>query len=308
MFNDFGGTSMEDMPEDDIGGPVSIEQAQVAQKALDARFGKNVAKPVFQENCPKCGGDGRYHAPSSLGHQICTKCDGKGKVFYKKPKAERLIAKEKAAARKVKKANDDLAAFESQYPTLALWWTGSDFGFAVSMREAVRKYGKLTPGQLAASIRCVEKFEAAKAARAVAQAAVVAHVATLPVLDISHITSAFERARDAGIKRPKLRLFSGIGSYEFSRAPDTGRNPGAVYVNDDRGAYLGMVTQGKFRKSRDCDAGNEQEVMKVCTDPAQAAIAYGKKFGCCSVCNRELSDPVSVERGIGPICADRFFG
>jgi Family of unknown function (DUF6011) len=26
----------------------------------------------------------------------------------------------------------------------------------------------------------------------------------------------------------------------------------------------------------------------------------------CAVCNRELSDPVSVEAGIGPICAERF--
>lgn len=308
MFNDFGGTSIEDMPDDDLGAQVSIPEAAMAQRAMDDRFNKNSPAKVFKESCPKCGGDGRYHAPSSLGHQICTKCKGTGFFLYKKPKAEREATKVKAAERKVKKADADLAKFEAQYPALAVWWTGSDFAFAQSMREAVRKYGSLTPGQLAASIRCVEKFEAAKIARATAQAAVVAHVATLPVLDISHITSAFERARSAGIKRPKLRLFSGIGSYEFSRAPDTGRNPGAVYVNDDRGAYLGMVTQGKFRKSRDCDGGNEQEVMKVCTDPAQAAIAYGKKFGCCSVCNRELSDPVSIERGIGPICADRFFG
>jgi hypothetical protein len=35
-------------------------------------------------------------------------------------------------------------------------------------------------------------------------------------------------------------------------------------------------------------------------------VAYGKKFGRCAVCMRELSDPESIERGIGPVCAERM--
>lgn len=34
----------------------------------------------------------------------------------------------------------------------------------------------------------------------------------------------------------------------------------------------------------------------------------GKRTGTCSICNRALTDPLSVERGIGPICHQRLTG
>lgn len=37
-------------------------------------------------------------------------------------------------------------------------------------------------------------------------------------------------------------------------------------------------------------------------DPLKAAGQYGIKSGSCGCCNRELTDPVSIARGIGPIC------
>lgn len=38
----------------------------------------------------------------------------------------------------------------------------------------------------------------------------------------------------------------------------------------------------------------------------QMAQRLGKKTGRCQICHRKLSDPVSVERGIGPICEGRM--
>lgn len=38
----------------------------------------------------------------------------------------------------------------------------------------------------------------------------------------------------------------------------------------------------------------------------EEASAYGRKFGRCIVCQAELTDPKSVEAGIGPICAQKF--
>lgn len=35
----------------------------------------------------------------------------------------------------------------------------------------------------------------------------------------------------------------------------------------------------------------------------EQAEAFGLQFGVCVVCGAELSDPVSVARGIGPVCA-----
>lgn len=40
-------------------------------------------------------------------------------------------------------------------------------------------------------------------------------------------------------------------------------------------------------------------------DAAQAA-EFGKMFGACFVCGRTLTDPKSVEAGIGPVCAGKF--
>ncbi|MDJ0905396.1 MAG: DUF6011 domain-containing protein [Woeseiaceae bacterium] len=41
-------------------------------------------------------------------------------------------------------------------------------------------------------------------------------------------------------------------------------------------------------------------------DPLAAAQAHGRLSGRCSCCSRELTDPVSVERGIGPVCLEKM--
>jgi hypothetical protein len=43
-------------------------------------------------------------------------------------------------------------------------------------------------------------------------------------------------------------------------------------------------------------------------DPLGAAMKYGKLAGRCCSCGRDLTDPESIERGIGPVCATKFGG
>jgi hypothetical protein len=50
----------------------------------------------------------------------------------------------------------------------------------------------------------------------------------------------------------------------------------------------------------------EREIVGVAHDPLNAAIAYGKRYGKCSVCARTLTDEASIARGIGPVCAANF--
>lgn len=38
----------------------------------------------------------------------------------------------------------------------------------------------------------------------------------------------------------------------------------------------------------------------------ETAVRFGHHYGVCMVCGRTLSDPKSVEAGIGPICASRL--
>jgi len=124
---------------------------------------------------------------------------------------------------------------------------------------------------------------------------------TLSAVDASAIATAFAAARAAGIKAPRLRL----DTFVFSRAPDTGRNAGAIYVNQD-GEYLGKVVDGLFRPTRACDAATTTRVITVASDPHTAAKAYGAKTGSCACCGRELSNGESIALGIGPICRDKF--
>lgn len=122
-------------------------------------------------------------------------------------------------------------------------------------------------------------------------------------ISVDAIATAFAAARGNGIKAPRLRL----ASFVFSRAPDHGRNAGSIYVkHSGSGDYLGRVTDGRFHPVAACDAVTKGEVIAVASDPHSAAKAYGMRTGSCSCCGRVLTNGLSVELGIGPICRDKF--
>jgi len=83
-----------------------------------------------------------------------------------------------------------------------------------------------------------------------------------------------------------------------------GANIGCVYVFEcDQ--YVGKITQNGELK------GNVSEDVKNLLEDAndnllQLAKIYGHETGTCSVCARTLNDPLSVQMGIGPVCAKRF--
>lgn len=168
------------------------------------------------------------------------------------------------------------------------------FGFAVSMGEALDRYGSLTANQEAAVERCMARDAARNTARARSVAA--------PAIDVSKIEAAFATARSNGIKAPRLRL----AAFTFSPAPETGKNPGAVYVKARSSReYLGKVVSGQLK----CvEAGRplETEIIAAAADPAGAAKAYGLASGECSICGRQLTDPPSIAAGIGPVCAKKW--
>jgi Family of unknown function (DUF6011) len=48
------------------------------------------------------------------------------------------------------------------------------------------------------------------------------------------------------------------------------------------------------------------DLLRIEVDPEAAAALHGKLSGRCSVCSRDLTDPESIERGIGPVCLTKF--
>ena len=52
--------------------------------------------------------------------------------------------------------------------------------------------------------------------------------------------------------------------------------------------------------------GLAEGFIDAATDPLAAAIAYGRETGSCSCCGRELTNKVSIDLGIRPICREKW--
>lgn len=242
----------------------------------------------FVEECTKCRGTGRYR---NFGP--CFACKGKGSNTFKTSKAARAKGRVSAANRKVRTERENIEAFKSEHPAQMAWiMSNPSFEFAVSLLKAIAEYGRLTDGQLAAVDRCLARAAEKNTARK----------ANSVTVDVSPIIEVFASATAAGLKRPKLRL---TGDLVFSLAPATGRNAGAIYIKrgDD---YLGKIVGGEFSASYSCTTDDRKAIEAACVAPLDEAVAYGKHTGSCACCGRELTNPESIDRGIGPVCAEKY--
>ena len=51
---------------------------------------------------------------------------------------------------------------------------------------------------------------------------------------------------------------------------------------------------------------NTKAMIEIAKNPLDATIKYGQLTGQCGCCGRLLTNHKSIERGIGPICAENF--
>ena len=289
----YNATGFDDMA-DDLGAVYATTPVAAATKEV----------VYFEQACPKCTGSGMYYGASRYGMR-CFTCKGLGKLSFKTSPATRAKAKDSAKRRAVAKADAQATKaneWKAANPAETAWMESSAprFEFAKSMLDALNKYGHLTEKQMAT----VQRLTVQSAERqAQYQAERQAKAETAPELSVEAIEVAFKTAKDSGVKFPKLRL----DDFVFSPASERSANFGAVYIkNKEDGLYLGKVMGGKLFASRDCTSEAKERIVAVATDPKQAAIAYGKRFGACAVCGRELTDGDSIDRGIGPICSEKY--
>lgn len=262
---------------------------------------------LYRENCNRCNGTGIWNVNSfysAFSGRRCFGCKGRGFVEFKTPADVRKKHRDAAARKREEVKNAAIAQanqWREEFKAEAAWLADASkrgFEFAVSLSEALEKYGHLTEKQLAAVRKCVVSTDERNARL---QQEAKARQESAPEITVAAIEQAFGNALGTGIKHPRLRL----DTFVFTPAKPEGKNPGAIYVKED-GQYLGKVMGGKFLRVRECSTEQEERVVAAAADPKNAAIAYGKKFGKCSVCARELSDEASIERGIGPVCAENY--
>ena len=145
--------------------------------------------------------------------------------------------------------------------------------------------------------RCIDKNNAAKAATQT-------RIDNAVTVDMTKITEALSHA-SRNLRRPKLWL----GDLVVYPAAAHSQNAGCLYVKQGRGEtgiYLGKIAGTKFIRSRECTDAQETFLLESAKDPHAAAVLHGKLTGCCACCGRELTNPESVARGIGPVCAENF--
>jgi hypothetical protein len=63
---------------------------------------------------------------------------------------------------------------------------------------------------------------------------------------------------------------------------------------------------GDFRYVRINGAEWRKAIEAIRKDPAMFSILFGLKVGACGICGSPLTDPDSIARGIGPICAQKY--
>jgi len=269
----------------------------------------DLAQAGFIEKCPACRGSGRFHSFRGRDLGKCFKCDGAGQKTFKTSPEARANARVNNAI-KANKRDAEKAAWREAHKDLIRWIeteadrfrTGkTTFDFIAKMSEAITEFGWLTDNQLAAVQKCKAKSDERQATwKAKRETDAVA-------IDCSKIEQAFDRARANGLSR-KLKLHFP----HFNISPD--RN-GTLWVNslthtNDRGlpAAFGKIVDGKLTTFRLATPEIVEEIKAFAADPASNARVTGKRkdFGICCCCGATLTDPKSIEAGIGPICASKW--
>lgn len=163
--------------------------------------------------------------------------------------------------------------------------------FAASLLHQFDRNGRLSERQYDAAERMLAKVKANEERRAAPKVEV----------DVSRIEMLLLTAKMSKLKHPKFRA-EGL---TFSLAGANSRNAGAVYVKSGD-EYVGKVMGGRFHPVAATPEGTAEAIVRVAQDPRSAAVAYGRLTGNCACCGRELTDPKSVELGIGPICLSNW--
>jgi len=170
-------------------------------------------------------------------------------------------------------------SWAQQYPEEAKWINSSTFDFAVRMRDVLRQWGGLTPGQLAAVHKCM-----AYRAQPPSEAA---------GLDLSKVPSGLY-AVPGGDTRLKVKVSHGSGKWQ-----------GWIFVAD-ASEYGQARRYGAQRPQGSYQGSIVTQLTQIAADPKAASAAYGRLTSTCGICGRPLENEESVAAGIGPVCAGRM--
>ena len=289
--------------------PTSLKQPPASYAPLE--------QTVFAEGCPKCRGTGSFISYSGRNLGPCFACKGAGKNTFKTSPEARAKSRERAAVKRVEKAQavvDAANSFYASYPDEIAWLQqsakrnasrGGSFTFPADLLEKINQYGELTYSQLDA----VRKLMARDAERSAERAAAA------PAADVSALEKAFAVARERamlpgakGVFTKPLKLTSGEVSVAISSPKPGSKWDGMLFVRDakDDERKLGYFKGGKFFRQGAATDVEAAAILAVAASPFDAVKAYAQAWSACGICGQTLFNAESIERGIGPICAAKY--
>jgi hypothetical protein len=272
----------------------------------------------FVETCPKCRGTGRFISWGGRVMGDCFACKGAGKRKFASSPDDRAKSRNRAAANRISrdlKIEDDAKAWLAANPAEAKWLADTarrnverngSFTFPQELLGKLHQYGSLTDGQLAA----VQRLMAKDADRAAARAAAA------PTVDATKIEAAFAIAREKAARPGQIGTFTkplkltspdpDKITLEFKPGSIGSTWEGMLFAKTAEGKKVGHIKGGKFFRKFDCSDAEAAAVIACAADPETAVVAFAKAFSRCGVCGQMLLNDVSIARGIGPICAEKF--
>jgi len=288
---------------DDIFGDdlVAAAPKTLPQDAASVRIRETT--PEFAERCLKCRGTGRFVSYSGRALGECFACKGRGSKTFKTAPEARAQARQRTVVAKAGVVADHQAELKWLSDTLARRDRLPE-GYATMLADfQTRLLGghELSDGQMAVIVKGMARSAQWAAERVQKQAEQAV------ALDVTAIRTVLQSR-----KKVMVALFT------FSLAPAHGNNPGAIYVKDN-GQYVGKIARdaSTFAPGRDFDQSRLPALVEAMSDPAKAVKADAARRAKmlledptmsipCGCCGLTLTNPESIARGIGPICAGKW--
>jgi len=287
--------------DDIFGDDLAATPKTLPQDAASVRI--RAATPEFAERCPKCRGTGSFTGYSGRALGECFACKGRGSKTFKTAPEARAQARQRTVVAKAGVVADHLAELKWLSDTLARRDRLPE-GYATMLADFQTRLlagHELSDNQMAVIVKGMAR--SAQWAQERQQKASEQAVA----LDVTAIRTVLQTR-----KKVMVALFT------FSLAPSHGNNPGAIYVKDN-GAYVGKIARdaSTFAPGRDFDQSRLPALVEAMADPAKAVKADAARRAKmlledptmsipCGCCGLTLTNPESIARGIGPICAGKW--
>lgn len=251
--------------------------------------------------CDKCQGKGKVAKTYANGMTYvnkCKSCNGEG-GFMSSPEAREKSRLARVKAKEVHRMKMGASLKKQLGEDAFAHLIVADSDFMKSLWEQGIKRGELSEKQVA----CIEKDMIRKADY---EHKKFQNTLSKAKINLSEINKHLNTATENKLKKPFIKCIGDTDKvFTFKNAPMHGKNAGYVYVTYE-GEYLGKINQEGDFFGWETPEDVVKQLKIVAESASDATLRYGRKFGKCGVCSRQLTKERSILAGIGPVCADKY--